>query len=279
LETDVKVPDTNLFDLSGRCAIVTGGSGALGRCIARGLAAHGATVAVVARDEDRLERVASELREIGPEAIGVHGDVLDRESLEGVRDRVLEVWGRVDILVNAAGGNIDGATVPEGGSFFDLDAEAVRSVVDLNLMGTVLPIQILGPSLAASGHGSIVNISSMAASRSLTRVAGYGAAKAAVENLTRWLAVHAAQKYGSGLRVNAVAPGFFLSEQNRDLLVRGDGSWTARGRAVIAHTPMGRLGEPEDLASTVVWLASVGSCFITGAVIPVDGGFLAFGGV
>ncbi len=271
--------NSSQFDLTGRVAIVTGGSGTLGSSIAKSLAMNGAVVAVVARGEAGVERTAALLRSAGADAIGVSGDVLDQRSLEAVRAQVLENWGRADILVNAAGGNIGRATVPPGGNFFDLDIEAFRKVVDLNLMGTVLPIQVLGRSLATSGFGSIVNISSMAATQSLSRVGAYGAAKAAMENITKWLAVDAAQNYGSRLRVNAVAPGFFLADQNRDLLVAADGSPTERARAIVAHTPMGRFGDPDDLAPTVVWLASSASRFVTGVVVPVDGGFSAYGGI
>lgn len=211
-------------------------------------------------------------------------DVLDREQLEAARDAALERWGRVDVLINAAGGNVAGAIVGEEDTFFGLSAEAFEQVLDLNLLGTVLPTQVFGETMVSGAEperaeGSIVNVSSMAAQRPLSRVVGYAAAKAAVENLTRWLAVELARKHGAGLRVNAVAPGFFLGDQNRALLTNEDGSLTDRGRTIIEHTPAGRFGEPDDLVGTVVWLCSPGASFVNGVVVPVDGGFNAFSGV
>lgn len=278
----------DLFDLSGQVAVVTGGSGALGRAIAVGLAAAGARVAVLARRPEVVEEAAREVNAAGAgradgnheaSALAIAADVLDVAGLEQARARVLDQWGRLDVLVNAAGGNQQSAIVAAGGSFFDLSAQAVRAVVDLNLMGTFLPIQVLGRAMAAGGRGSIVNISSMAASYPLSRTAGYGAAKAAVENLTRWLADHMARTVNPGIRVNAIAPGFFLADQNRGMLANPDGSLTERGTAVVARTPMGRFGDPADLVGTVVWLASRASAFVTGAVVPVDGGFSAVAGI
>jgi NAD(P)-dependent dehydrogenase (short-subunit alcohol dehydrogenase family) len=205
-------------------------------------------------------------------------DVLVRAQLEAAREAVLGRWSRVDILVNAAGGNVPAATVADDAEVFGVSEEALRRVVDLDLMGTLLPCQVLGEAMARSGEGSIVNVSSMAAQKPLTRVVGYSAAKAAVENLMRWLAVELAGKHGAGLRVNAVSPGFFLGEQNRAMLVN-DGSLTERGQKIVAHTPAGRLGEPEELVGTVVWLCSPAARFVNGVVVPVDGGFSAFGGV
>ncbi len=281
-----------LFDLSGRAAVVTGGSGVLGRAIVRGLRGAGANVAVLARHPGTLDEVVASLAprlpggpempggtDMAGEVIPLVADVLDVESLEDARGAVIERWGRLDVLVNAAGGNQPEATVPVGGSFFDLDADAVRSVVELNLMGTFLPTQVFAKTMAGLGRGSVVNISSMAASRPLSRVVGYGAAKAGVENLTRWLADHIARQVSPGIRVNAVAPGFFLGAQNRALLTEADGSLTERGRAIVSRTPMGRLGSPEDLVGTVLWLASDASAFVTGTVVPVDGGFSAAAGI
>ena len=269
----------SLFDLCGRVAVVTGGTGSLGAAMARGLGRGGARVAILARHRESLDAAAGALRREGIEVLAVAADVLRTEQLGAAREAVLEEWGRVDVLVNAAGGNRADATVPPGGTVFDLDPEAVRRVVDLNLMGTFLPIQEFGRTMAETGRGSIVNVSSMAATRPLSRVAGYGAAKAAVENLTRWLADHTARRFGPGVRVNAIAPGFFLGAQNRDLLVDTAGSVTDRGRQIVAATPMGRLGDPEDLVGPVVWLASDASRFVTGAVVPVDGGFSATAGL
>jgi NAD(P)-dependent dehydrogenase (short-subunit alcohol dehydrogenase family) len=272
-----------LFGLGDRVALVTGASGTIGEVLARGLAASGAKVALVGRRSLPLEDVASSIRSHGGTAFHFPADVLDRAALERVRHEVSAQLGRLDILVNAAGGNIAESTVPEGGSFFDQPESAFEQVLDLNLMGTVLPIQVFGAAMAAREaeecSASIVNISSTAAGRAITRVAGYSAAKAAVENLTRWLAATAARTYGSRLRINAVAPGFFLAAQNRSLLLTPSGQPTARARAVIDHTPAGRLGDPAELASAVIWLCGRGASFVTGTVVPVDGGFSAFSGV
>jgi NAD(P)-dependent dehydrogenase (short-subunit alcohol dehydrogenase family) len=259
--------------VNGKVAVVTGGSGAIGRAIARGLVEAGASVAILARGADRVERVAAEL---GERAIGVAADVLDEASLGAARETVLERLGSLDVLVNCAGGNVPAATLPDDASPFSLPAAALRDVVDLNLGGTVLATNVFGRVM--SEGGSIVNVSSMAAMHALTRVGGYGAAKAAVESITRWWAVELARR-GTGIRVNAIAPGFVLGEQNRALLIGDDGAPTPRGAAIVARTPLGRLGEPEDLVSTAVWLASDGSRFVTGVVVPVDGGFSAFSGI
>jgi NAD(P)-dependent dehydrogenase (short-subunit alcohol dehydrogenase family) len=273
---------SDLYALTGKVAVVTGATGVLGGAMARGLSRAGATVGVLGRRVERAEEVASGLSRDGAEAIALPADVLDRGQLEAARDAALKRWGSIDVLVNAAGGNVPGAIVGEDDSFFEMPREALRGVLDLNFMGTVLPTQVFGAAMVpgnGEAEGIIVNVSSMAAQRPLTRVAGYGAAKAAVENLTRWLAAELARKHGPGLRVNAVAPGFFLGEQNRALLVGEDGSLTGRGRTIIDHTPAGRFGEPEDLIGAVVWLCGPGARFVNGVVIPVDGGFSAFGGV
>jgi NAD(P)-dependent dehydrogenase (short-subunit alcohol dehydrogenase family) len=266
------------FDFSGRVAVVTGGTGVLGLAIAGGFRGAAARVAIVARNQAMVSETAAGL---GPkdEAIGVTADVLDADQLGAALDTILGRWGSVDVLVNAAGGNSADATVVPGGSFFDLSPDAIRQVVDLNLMGTLLPTQIFGRAIADAGAGAIVNVSSMAAVRPLSRVVGYGAAKAAVENATRWLADHTARLIGPGVRVNAVAPGFFLSAQNRDLLMKAGGELTTRGRQVVEATPMGRLGQADDVVGPVLWLASDASGFVTGAVIPVDGGFSAASGL
>jgi NAD(P)-dependent dehydrogenase (short-subunit alcohol dehydrogenase family) len=268
-----------LFDLSGRVAVVTGATGVLGGAMARGLAEAGAKVGILGRRVERAKRVAAGIENAGGKALPLPADVLDREQLEGARETALGRWGRVDILVNAAGGNVQAAAVAEDAEVFGVPEEALRQAMDLNLMGTVLPCQVFGEAMARAGAGSIVNVSSMAAQKPLTRVVGYSAAKAAVENLTRWLAVELSGKYGAGLRVNALAPGFFLGEQNRAMLVNDDGGLTERGQRIVDHTPAGRFGEPEEVVGTVVWLCSPAAAFVNGVVVPVDGGFSAFAGV
>lgn len=274
-----------LFGLHGRVAVVTGGTGVLGSVMARGLARAGARVAILGRRREQAEDVASAIVAVGGEALATPADVLNRGQMESARDAILAVWGRIDILVNGAGGNLPAATLGADTTFFDLPTDALRQVVDLNLLGTLLPSQVFGAAMASAREtgshpsGCIVNISSAAATRALTRVVGYGAAKAAVENATRWLAVELARSYGSGLRVNAIAPGFFVAEQNRRLLLDEDGTLTPRGQTIIAHTPAGHFGEPEDLVSTLIWLCGPGAQYVNGAVVPVDGGFGAFSGV
>lgn len=269
----------SLFSLAGKVAIVTGGTGVLGGAMARGLAAAGATVGLLGRRAELAEQVAAELVDAGYQAIALAADVLDRESLLLARQKLVGEYGRLDILINAAGGNQPGATVYGDVTFFNMTQTAFDNVLALNLTGTLLPTQIFGEVMAEQGQGSIINISSMAAQRTLTRVLGYGSAKAAVDNFTRWLAVELAQKYGAGLRVNAIAPGFFIGEQNRGFLLKPDGGYSERGQLIISHTPMGRFGEAEELVGTAVWLASEASRFVTGIVVPVDGGFSAFSGV
>jgi len=251
----------------------------LGSAIVRGLGAAGVQVGILARGEDRARELAAEVEEGGGSALPLPADVLSRESLEQAGDRMAERFGGIDVLINAAGGNLPEAVVPDDADIFALDTQAFRQVVDLNLVGALLPIQVFGPVITRRGAGSIVNISSMSAARALSRTIGYGAAKAALEALTRSMAVETARRFDSGIRVNAIAPGFFIGEQNRELLLNPDGSLTDRSRRILEQTPMGRFGEPEDLVGTVVWLASDASRFVTGAVIPVDGGFAAFAGV
>jgi NAD(P)-dependent dehydrogenase (short-subunit alcohol dehydrogenase family) len=272
-----------MFSLCGRVAVVTGATGVLGGAMAAGLARAGARVVVLGRRSERAEEVASRIAADGGEVLALLADVLDAAQLRRAREKVIGEWGRVDALVNAAGGNVPGAALGAGETIFDLRLAAFREVFDLNLLGTVQPALVFGEAMASRGdaaaEGCIVNISSMAARRPLTRVAGYSAAKAAVENFTQWLAVELSGKYGPGIRVNAIAPGFFIGEQNRDLLMDGKGNLTPRGRAIIEHTPMGRFGEPEELVGALIWLCSPASSFVTGSVVPVDGGFSTFSGV
>jgi NAD(P)-dependent dehydrogenase (short-subunit alcohol dehydrogenase family) len=245
--------------------------------ICRELATKGARVAVLDLRADAAEALAAE---IGKGAIGLACNVLDRTDVEVIAQQIIKTFGRVDILVNGAGGNKPEATTSQEKSFFDLPAEALRMVFDLNLMGTILPSQVFGRIMAGQKSGVILNIASMNAFRPLTRIAAYSAAKAGVSNFTQWLSVHMAQEYSPEIRVNAIAPGFFVTEQNRFLLTDKDtGELTPRGRTIIYHTPQGRFGLPEDLLGTVIWLVSPAAAFVTGIVVPVDGGFSAFSGV
>jgi NAD(P)-dependent dehydrogenase (short-subunit alcohol dehydrogenase family) len=269
----------SLFSLNDKIAIITGGTGVLGSAMARGLAQAGAKVGILGRRKEQAESVVADIKAAGGEAIALSADVLQKDQLQGVRDAVIAQWGRVDILVNAAGGNAPDATVPPDKTVFDMPLEALRFVLDLNLVGTLLPSQVFGAVMAEQKAGCIVNISSMAAQRPLTRVVAYAAAKAAVDNFTQWLAVELMRKYGPGLRVNAIAPGFFIGEQNRRLLLNEDNTLTARGQTIIDHTPAGRFGEPDELIGTLIWLCSPAAKFVNGVVVPVDGGFNAFGGV
>lgn len=268
-----------LFSLRDKVAVVTGGTGVLGGAMARGLAQAGASVAILGRREDKAKEVSAQLSLEGLSALALPADVLGKASLESAHKSLLEKWGRVDILINAAGGNVPEATVVGDLTFFGLEQSALERVVKLNLHGSILPSQVFGEAMAKQRSGSIINISSMAAQKPLTRVIGYAAAKAAIDNFTKWLAVDLAHKYGEGLRINAIAPGFFVGEQNRSFLLENDGSLTARGQQIVDHTPMGRFGEPDELVGTAVYLASDAAKFVTGIVIPVDGGFSAFGGL
>jgi len=268
------------YDFSGKTVVITGGAGVLGGEMACGLVGLGANAAVLDRRPQMPEAYRTRL-EAGPgKYLLVPGDVLDRSRLEENRDQILEAFGRVDYLINTAGGNHPSATTSTDLSFFDLPEEALQFTFNLNLIGTILPCQVFGKVMGEQGSGAIVNISSMAADRPLTRIPAYASSKAGVSNFTRWLAVHMAQEYAENIRVNALAPGFFLTEQNRFLLMEEDGeTLTARGQQIISHTPMARFGAPEDLLGTVFWLLSDLSAFVTGIIVPVDGGFSAFSGV
>ncbi|GAC1325663.1 MAG: SDR family oxidoreductase [Chloroflexota bacterium] len=268
-----------MFSLDDRVAVVTGGTGVLGAAMARGLSDAGARVALLGRRQKAVDEMAAAIGQTGRDAAGFSADVLNRDQLEEAKRGILQRWGRIDIVVNAAGGNVAAATVPKGGSFFDVSDDALREVISVNLVGTMVSCQVFGAHLAQQGEGCIVNVSSMAAQRALSRVGGYGAAKAGVEQFTRWLAVDLARLHGDRLRVNAIAPGFFLGEQNRDLLLHADGSLTERGREIIAHTPAGRFGDAADVVGTLIWLCSPGARFVNGVVVHVDGGFAASGGV
>lgn len=272
----------NLFSLKGKTAVVTGGGGVLGTEIACGLAEAGASVAIGDLLPDMADRCARRILASGGTAKGYTMDVFNADTIRQCCTDIVDDFGGIDILVNAVGGNMKGATTTAEQSFFQIPPEALSKVMDLNLLGGVIvPSQIFVPSMLKNENGGvIINISSMNALRPLTRIPGYSAAKAAVSNFTQWLAVHLAQEYQPLIRVNAIAPGFFLTEQNRYLMTEKDtGDLTARGRTVLNHTPMGRFGNPEDLIGATVWLASDASRFVTGIVLPIDGGFSAFSGV
>jgi len=270
----------DLFDVSGKCVAITGGAGVLCSEMARALGARGAKVAVMDIMDDAAAALCKEIVDAGGTAIPVHCNVLEKESIAAAAAEIADKLGPVDVLINGAGGNRKQATcVPPETLFFDLDADATRWVFELNCMGTILPCQVFGRAMADAGKGVIVNISSMCALKPLTRVVAYSAAKAAVSNFTQWLATYMAQNHSTSIRVNALAPGFFLTEQNRFLLTHEDGTPTARGKQIIDGTPMARYGDPADLVGTLLWLVSDASRFVSGVVVPIDGGFDAFSGV
>jgi NAD(P)-dependent dehydrogenase (short-subunit alcohol dehydrogenase family) len=273
------VPPSPLFDLTGRVIIVTGASGVLAGSAARYLVAQGARVVFLGRDQTKLDAARADCVGLPGEAAAYSVDVLDRTGLENVRAEVVTRFGRIDALINAAGGNQPGATIPPDKTFFDLDLAAYRQVLALNLEGTVLPSQVFAQTFAAQKRGNIINFSSMAAERAISRVVGYSNAKAAVDNFTRWLAVEFAAKYGDGLRVNAIAPGFFIADQNRRLLLNPDGTPTARGQSVLNQTPFRRFGDAAELHGALHFLLADASAFVTGTVLAVDGGFSCFSGV
>jgi len=269
-----------LFGLEGKVAVVTGGGGVLCSAMSLALGRIGVKVAVLDLFVEAAEKVADAIKAGGGEAIAVKCDVLDKASITAAAQAVLAAFGKVDILINGAGGNKKQATTSAEIPFFDLPADAVQWVFNLNFIGTLLPSQVFGKLMAEQKQGIILNISSMNAFRPLTRIPAYSGAKAAISNFTQWLAVHMNQEYSPAIRVNALAPGFFLTEQNRFLLTEeATGNLTPRGKTIIDHTPMGRFGTPEDLISTTLWLLSDGASFVTGVVVPVDGGFSAFSGV
>lgn len=266
----------NLFDIKDKVVVITGGTGVLGSCIALYLAEQGAKVAILGRRSDEGEAIVNEITCAGGEAMFLTTNVMDAPTVEKNRDEILARYGRIDALLNAAGGNMPGATIGPDSNFFDLKADDFKRVVDLNLTGTVIPTQVFLKPMVEQGSGAIVNFSSMAAFRPLTRVCGYAAAKAGISNFTAFLANEVATKFTSGIRVNAIAPGFFLTNQNRSLLTNPDGSLTQRGADVIRQTPFKRFGDPEELCGTIHYLISEASAFVTGTVAVVDGGFNVF---
>jgi NAD(P)-dependent dehydrogenase (short-subunit alcohol dehydrogenase family) len=271
---------TKMYDFKGKTVAITGGAGVLGSEIVCALAGCGAKIALLEVNAEAGKALIERMGERGKQVLLFECDVLKSESIAQATQEAKKSLGKIDCLVNGAGGNKPQATTSAEMKFFDLPADAVRWVFELNIMGTILPSQAFGRIMAEQGYGTILNISSMNAFRPLTRIPAYSAAKAAVSNFTQWLAVHMAQEYSPKIRVNAIAPGFFLTNQNRFLLTdKETGEWTARGKTIVGHTPMGRLGEPRDLIGCVLWLLSPAADFVTGVVIPIDGGFSAFSGV
>ena len=281
LPTTMTTSTTNQYpSLADKVAVITGAGGVLCGTMAQALAAQGARVAVLDLLPDAAQKVADSIKADGGKALAVQNNVLDKVNLEDACQKVLSEFGRVDFLINGAGGNKKEATTSDQLSFFDLPADALKFVFELNILGTILPCQVFGKILADQGTGTILNISSMNAFTPLTKIAAYSAAKAAVSNFTAWLAVHISQNYSTDIRVNAIAPGFFLTDQNRFLLTDSNtGQLTPRGQTIIDHTPMGKFGQPEDLLGCVLWLLSDAAKFVHGTVIPIDGGFSAFSGV
>ncbi len=269
----------DLFSIKDKVAIITGASGVLGGSLAKSFIEAGAKIVALGRNQEKLDALVNKLTLSGGEAFAVEANVLNIESLEAASEKIKEKYGRIDILLNIAGGNIPSATLSPEQSFFDMNIQGWDEVTDLNINGTVYPSYVFGKAMAEQGSGSIVNISSMAAYSAITRVAGYSAAKSAITNFTQWLASDVALKFGDKIRVNAVAPGFFIGDQNRAILLNPDGSLTDRSKKVIAKTPMQRFGEVEELNGAIQFLCSDAASFITGALLPVDGGFSAFSGV
>ena len=266
----------NLFDIKAYVVVITGGTGILGRCIAKYLALNGAKVIILGRKEEVGHEIENDIRKAGGACEFMKTDVMNRELVEQNCKDIVAKYGKVDTLLNAAGGNMPGATIGPDQTFFDLDPEQFQKVLNLNLTGTVIPTQVFLKPMVKAGKGSIINFSSMAAFRPMTRVCGYAAAKAGISNFTAYMATETAKKFGEGIRVNAIAPGFFITEQNRALLTNPDGSYTQRGKDVIRQTPFGRMGQPEELCGTIHYLMSDAAKFVTGTVAVVDGGFNVF---
>lgn len=270
----------SLFNIKDKVILVTGGCGVLGGGISEYLLREGAIVVLLHYKEEPLAEAIAKLKSISEYVDGFFCNVTEEESLQKVSDAIIEKYGRIDVLINAAGGNMPGVTIGPTQTIFDVNIDHFKKVVDLNLFGSILPSIIFGKEMAKKKNGVILNVSSMAAQRAITRVVGYSASKAAIDNFTKWLSVELALKYGDGLRVNAIAPGFFIGNQNRDLLIdKETGNYTDRGHTIIQNTPMKRFGEADELNGAVHYLCSDASKFVTGVVVPVDGGFSAFSGV
>lgn len=268
-----------LFSLDGKVIVITGATGVLGEAFVNAVANMNATVILIGRNEDVGNERVTYLKHDNKEAMFIKADVLKKDDLQIAKETILSRYGKIDGLVNAAGGNVPEAVIMPGKEIFDVDIDAMHKAFDLNLFGTMWPVAVFGDALKQAGNASIVNISSMAAQTTITRVLGYSMAKAAIDNYTKWLSVEAANRYGESIRVNAIAPGFFITHQNRRLLTNEDGSYTERGEAVIRNTPFKRFGHPEELSGVLIWLLSDASKFVTGEVICVDGGFHIYSGV
>lgn len=269
----------NLFNLEDKVILVTGACGVLGGGIAKYLLENKATVIALHYKEEALNETVNDFKKISDKADGFVCNVVEEESIQEAASNIIAKYGKIDVLINAAGGNKPGATVGPDQSVFDVDVEQFKQVIDLNLFGSILPSLVFGKAMAENKKGTIINLSSMAADRVITRVMGYSASKAAIDNFTKWMAVELAQKYGEGMRVNAIAPGFFIGNQNRALLTNEDGSYTDRGHTIIKGTPMGRFGDADELNGAIHYLVSEASKFVTGIVVPIDGGFSAYSGV
>lgn len=265
----------SIFNLKGKIALITGGAGVLGGNFANVLAQQGAITGIVSQSIEKANAVVAAIESKDGKAFAIQANVLNKEELEKAKDFIVENYGRLDILINAAGGNMPGATISPDQAIYDLQTEDLQKVIDLNIIGTMLPSQVFSELFAQQKQGNIINISSAAAQRPLTRVVGYAASKAAIDNFTQWMAVELATKYGEGIRVNAISPGFFIGEQNRALLLTPEGKLTPRGEKIIEHTPMGRFGTPEDVNGALLYLCSDLSKFVTGTILKVDGGFAA----
>ena len=275
----IKTTEMNLFNLNDKVILITGGCGVLGGGIAKYLLQNNATVILLHYKEDPLLAAVQDLKKISPKVEGYVCNVVEENSLRVAADKIIAAHKKVDVLINAAGGNKPGATVGIDQSVFDVDVEQFKQVIDLNLFGSILPSLVFGKEMAKQKKGTIINVSSMASDRAITRIMGYSASKAAVDNFTKWMAVELANKYGDGMRVNAIAPGFFIGNQNRALLTKEDGSYTDRGKTIIQNTPMNRFGDADELNGAIHYLCTEASKFVTGVVIPIDGGFSAFSGV
>ena len=268
-----------LFDITEKIIVITGGAGALGGSMAAYLLTQGAKIAILDLFPESVEKRVIELKKINPEVLGIPGSVLDKHHLEKAKSKIIAKWGKIDVLINAAGGNMPGATIGEDQTIFDLNMEDFKKVSELNLNGSVLPAIVFGEVMAKQRSGSIINISSMTATQAVTRVVGYSASKAAIDIFTKWMATEMALKFEGSVRVNAIAPGFFRGNQNRALLTKPDGSYTDRGNTIIENTPMKRFGEANELNGAIHWLISDAASFVTGTIVPIDGGFSAFSGV